>query len=138
MTRLFLSLYLFIVITLVVLSALLNHVFFNDETARADREVSTQVIELAEMAWSNEELQSLASGKTLRLFDPQKGNQMYRRINADQLLEITFVEEPVSDNKYLLYSGIFFVALGIFIALWAWPLWRDLQLLKQATKTLDS
>lgn len=138
MTRLFLSLYLFIVVTLVVLSALLNHLFFDDTSARADNDVSTQVIELAEMAWSEEDLQSLTNGKTLTLYDPEMGNQMYTLVNANQLLEITIVEAPVNDNQYMLYSGIFFVVLGIFIALWAWPLWRDLQLLKQATKKIDS
>jgi len=138
MTRLFLSLYLFIVVTLVVLSALLNHVFFDQDSARTDRSVSTQIITLAEMAWTEEDLQSLKNGETLSLYDPEMGNQMYKLINQNQLLEITVIEEPVNDNQYVLYSGIFFVVLGVFIALWTWPLWRDLQLLKQATKKIDS
>lgn len=137
MTRLFLSLYVFIVITLVVLSALLNHLFFSDDTSYADNVVSTQIIGLADMAWSEADLTLLSEGKTLRLYDPQKGNQMYRLINHNQLVEITLNKEPENDNQYILYSGIFFVALGILIALWTWPLWRDLQRLKQATKTID-
>ena len=138
MTRLFLSLYLFIVVTLIVLSALLNQVFFSDnEASYADNKVSTQIVELAEMAWSKDDLKLLADGKTLRLYDPQKGNQMYRLIKPNQVLEITLAQEPVNGKQYILYSGIFFVALGILIALWAWPLWRDLQRLKQATKAID-
>ena len=93
MTRLFLSLYLFIVVTLVVLSALLNQVFFNQEFADNSKEISTQIIDIAELAWSENELQSLANGDTLSLYDPTLGTQTYTLLNDKQLLEITFAEK---------------------------------------------
>lgn len=137
MTRLFLSLYLFIAVTLVVLSALLNQVFFEDSASKNTDKVTSSFVDIADMAWTEDDLQRLQQGETLNLFGPKNSRQLYTQIDDNRLLEITIVEKTISDNQTILYSAAFFVALGVLIALWAWPLWRDLQALKRATKSID-
>ncbi|MDO6692931.1 ATP-binding protein [Aliiglaciecola sp. 3_MG-2023] len=155
MTRLFLSLYIFIALSLVALSALLNHVFFNDDAInqsdallinsltalhqrggiRADdldnKLFSLRTLNTSDMAWNDEELAILEKQLPVVLFDNQKGTQIYFQSPGEILLEITLLSSQTSNSKYLLYSGLFFFLLAGVIALWLWPLWKDLLKLKQ-------
>lgn len=160
MTRLFLSLYLFIAVTLVVLSGLLNYVFFNDDidnqtspliqlvsalhqqsplTAQQALQfgLSARQIDTADMAWSKAELNQLQNGEAISLFDKQAGNQLYLQIEPGHLLEVNLATKSPSVYHNFLYSSLFYLLLAGLIALWVWPVWRDLQTLKRAAKVID-
>ncbi|MDO6712013.1 MULTISPECIES: ATP-binding protein [Aliiglaciecola] len=155
MTRLFLSLYLFIALSLVALSALLNHVFFNDDALNQgdaaivdaltalhqrggisandlDKQIfSVSTLNTADMAWNSEELAKLQQKLPVVLFDRQNGTQIYFLTPPSKLIEISLLHNQTSTSKYVLYSGLFFFLLAGLIALWLWPLWKDLLQLKQ-------
>ncbi|MEP4888426.1 MAG: ATP-binding protein [Aliiglaciecola sp.] len=155
MTRLFLSLYIFIALSLIALSALLNHVFFNDDAVNQsdaalinsltvlqqrggitakdlDKSLfSVKTLNMGDMAWNAEELAKLEKQLPIVLFDDQNGTQIYFQSTDAKLLEITLLHNQTSSSKYLLYSGLFFFLLAGLIALWLWPLWKDLLQLKQ-------
>ncbi|GAC15412.1 ATP-binding protein [Aliiglaciecola lipolytica] len=160
MTRLFLSLYLFIALSLVLLSALLNHVFFSDELlnqnegavvssltlvhqqqgiipSQLDSDLfAVRQLSMADMTWNPDELNKLRRKLPIVLFDNQSGPQIYFQTSDSELLEITLLNKIESDSKYVIYSGLFFFLLAGLIALWLWPLWRDLQQLKQAASSI--
>lgn len=160
MTRLFLSLYLFIALSLVLLSGLLNHVFFQNDDDNFDKQnlvslltrmhqageldsqllgsefFSIQYLSPSDMTFSQEEYIKLKEKKGVVLFDEHNATQVYFLTMPTQLIEITLLEQNNKKANYFLYSGAFFALLAGLIALWLWPLWKDLQRLKQAVSTI--
>lgn len=161
MTRLFLSLYVFIVLSLVVLSALLNQIFFSEESLGQEQQaivslltdlnmgqqlspdqidtdlMQVRILNMADMAWRDDERTLLNQGKPIVLFDTTMGTQVYFNYAKNQLIEVTLPTNLEQDSAYYLYSGVFFAVLAALIALWLWPLWSDLQRLKQAAIDID-
>jgi len=158
MTRLFLSLYAFIAITLVVLSAVLNYVFFADSvqapahkhllnTLSAIQQSSglnDTVLEKSglvyrkvlyfDMPWSPKDTYDLEAGQGLVLFDESSKGQVYFKIDNRTLYEIDLPDPTQEQGNFYWYSAVFFALLALGTAIWVWPLWRDLQSLKQAAK----
>ena len=160
MTRLFISFYVFIALALVGLSAALEPLFYDNEDplpAEAKRLISTleatgvdgqaraaimadvnpepRVIPLASLALSANSKKQLADGKVVSLYY-QDSVQLYALADPDSLYEITYDITPASPNVTL-YSMAFFVSLAILLALWIWPLWRDLSAITRGLKTVN-
>ncbi|MFT6087824.1 MAG: two-component system OmpR family sensor kinase [Glaciecola sp.] len=161
MTRLFLSLYAFIAITLVVLSAVLNHVFFADTSTEPAhnhlvkalsaihqtiglRDEQIDAIGLpykkalyADMPWSADDKAQLDTQHAVVLYTADNNGQVYFKINDQLLYEIYLPKLSQDQDNYYWYSALFFGLLALGTAIWVWPLWRDLQAIKQATKQSD-
>jgi two-component system OmpR family sensor kinase len=160
MTRLFLSLYAFIAITLVLLSAVLNYFFSNHqddipyqhlvstltalhEQSKLDEKLLDSIglnwrkTDIANIPWSEADQRTLAATQPVLLYDSQGNAQMYLQINDQTLFELDL---PATDSKrdsFYWYSASFFLLLALGIAIWVRPLWRDLQALKRAAKQTD-
>lgn len=155
MAKLFVSLYVFITLALVGLSAGLESLFFNTEAKpqasnflqfiraiqQQDRDlqvlldqtdIAYRLLNLSDIAWPADSLIKLQQGEALSLYDANLGEQIYVAHNKQQLLEITLNEPLASQTLFILYRTVFFVLLGGLIALWIWPLWRDLEALKKS------
>ncbi len=161
MARLFISLYLFIAATLIGLSAVLENVFvsapyqhsremevlvnlFQGSPRQTDSiielshaaQLPTQILALNSIGWQQHEKEKLANGEVIILFDQEVGPQLYIQTTDDKLIEVTVGEKRHQQPPLLFYSGIFFILLGALLAIWVWPLWRDLIKLKKAAETL--
>jgi two-component system OmpR family sensor kinase len=154
MARLFISLYLFIALSLVALNAGLERIFFTQsETSHTQLlgpvfEAAKQhnvdmlsfiqslggthkTLSLGDIAWSDSDLDKLHNGHAIVLSDSSVKEQIYILDDKIQLLEISLPINRPDSGKFLLYSIIFFLLLGGVIAFWIWPLWRDLSHLEQ-------
>lgn len=151
MTRLFLSLYAFITITLIVLSAVLEHVFFDDSEQTTVQQhlvksiislhkaghldiaqintlgLQGRVIPLRDIPWTQSDLIKLTNKEPVVLFDNNGGTKQYIKVNQHTLIEIDLPSTVIQQPRVYWYSILFFVLLAIGIAIWLWPLWRDLQ-----------
>lgn len=159
MARLFISLYLFITLSLIGLSAGLERILFDSDDlhtnshyqqilqAAANQHInilplvqalnlSTNTILISDMAWPNKDQQALAQGKILKLVDLTLGEQLYFQIDNEQLLEISLPNTHQDNQQFFIYSSVFFLLLGGVIALWIWPLWRDLSALQRNVSQL--
>lgn len=161
MARLFASLYLFITLALIGLSAGLERIFIDAaqpqnmrseaiihllEAAKKqelnllklaiDSGFKVQVLSLNDIAWPTSSAHQLAGQKALVLHDTELGEQIFLALDKDRVLQLTFSAQTIEASTFFLYSGLFFVLLGFLIALWVWPLWRDLTALKQSVDTL--
>jgi two-component system OmpR family sensor kinase len=159
MARLFISLYLFIVLSLVGLSAGLERIFFTQsetsnnqllgpvfEAAKQQNIDIPQFINtlggthklrsLGDIAWSESDLIKLNNGQAIVLSDSSVTEQIYILNNTVQLLEISLPINRPDSRKFLLYSIIFFLLLGGVIAFWIWPLWRDLSNLERTVSNI--
>ena len=148
MARLFISLYLFIALSLVALSAGLERIFFTQsstsntqllgpvfEAAKLQSVDMPSFIqslggtyetqELGDIAWSDSDLKKLHNGQAIVLSDSNVTEQIYIFDNKSQLLEISLSIDSPDSGQFLLYSVLFFLLLGAVIAFWIWPLWRD-------------
>ena len=160
MTRLFLSLYAFIAISLVVLSAGLDRVFFNqhvmlshsqqawidifeakqsapDELIALLSQTPFTVIEtnLEKIAVAESLYQQLIEGHIVHGFSQQLWH-IYIPVENGKLLDIRLQQPSDTANTWWLYSGVFFILLGAVIAIWMYPLWRDLRQLIKTTGDL--
>ena len=160
MTRLFLSLYAFIAISLVVLSAGLDRVFFNqhvmlthsqqawidifeakqsapDELIALLSQTPFTVIEtnLEKIAVADSLYQQLIEGHIVHGFSQQLWH-IYIPVENGKLLDIRLQQPSDTANTWWLYSGVFFILLGAVIAIWMYPLWRDLRQLIKTTGDL--
>ncbi|MEH6709964.1 MAG: ATP-binding protein [Paraglaciecola polaris] len=157
MARLFISLYVFIVLALVGLSAGLERLFspasqgpaqhvstiitLFDSAHAAHLDIRTladntglpyKVVPLTSIGWSTQSAEQLALGKSVLLYDEHLGEQLYIPLDKQTILELNISAQKADNQSLLLYSTIFFVLLGALIALWLWPLWRDLNQLKRS------
>jgi two-component system OmpR family sensor kinase len=154
MARLFISLYLFIALSLVGLSAGLESIFFT-QSGTSNTQLLGPVFEavkqqgvdmpsfiqslggtyntrtLGDIAWSDSNLKKLHNGQAIVLSDPNITEQIYILDNKTQLLEISLPINRPDSGRFLLYSVLFFLLLGGVIAFWIWPLWRDLSNLEK-------
>jgi two-component system OmpR family sensor kinase len=161
MTRLFLSLYAFITIMLILLSAVLNYFFLEinqdesphqylvntltvlHEQSRLDQKQLDQIglnwreIDIGNTPWSAADQLTLAAKQPVLLYDSQSKAQVYLQINEDTLYEIDLPSNVAQQEGFYWYSASFFVLLALGTAVWLWPLWRDLQLLQSAAKQTD-
>ena len=162
MARLFVSLYLLIALGIVGLSAVLEQIFFDNENQipRSQEQVISLIEALnttddgpknwltraaiqfntlnpKDIAWLEEEQTSLTSGKAVSLFDNSQGHQVYILTRKNELLEVNLAPTTESPPSFLLYSSVFFILLAGLLAIWVWPLWRDLTRLKGAANNLQ-
>lgn len=163
MTRLFLSLYLFIAISLVILSAGLERVFFTQSAATlsnaqqawintfesyqsspdllktlldsANFEVNST--QLSDITASESIHQQLSDGLIVYGFSGDVW-QVYIPIENDNALDVRMPQPVDTTSNWWLYSGVFFVLLGVLIAIWIYPLWRDLRKLIKTTGDLHA
>jgi two-component system OmpR family sensor kinase len=159
MARLFISLYLFIALSLVGLSAGLERIFFTQsETSKAQflspvfEAAKQQGVKmpifidslggtyktrlLADIAWSDSDLKKLHNGQTIVLSDSSVNEQIYILDDKMQLLEVSPPIKGADSGRFLLYSVLFFLSLGGVIAFWIWPLWRDLSNLEKTVSNV--
>lgn len=160
MGRLFVSLYLFIVLSLVGLAAILDKAFLETDdqldpwvaaTAAYIAEhqhepaqlkshlqsfgLTAEALDMDSIAWPTDMAEQLRQGLPIVLYDEQVGQQLYVLNNRGELLQIYHPDSHTKLNVWL-YSGLFFGLLGILLSLWIWPLWRDLSRLKDASNSL--
>jgi two-component system OmpR family sensor kinase len=155
--RLFISLYLFITIALIGLSAGLEQFFdisTDPENAKSlaliavleeaqkqqldllklghASQLDLEVLFVDDIAWPDATKNKLSNRQAVILHDPELGEQIFIALNDSQIMQLTLASQADESPSFFLYSGIFFILLGLLIALWIWPLWRDLTALKQS------
>lgn len=157
MIRLFLSLYLFLVVALVGLSALLESIIFENysdsaETHRlavavAKLHSDQQVIEFSqqtqlslntflpnELALPETQKSLLESQGFFLAFNEDGKHFIY--VQPEQNILQLVVPPPNPPEHFFLYSASFFSILAVLIALWTYPLWRDIRRLEKASTSL--
>ena len=160
MGRLFVSLYLFIVLSLVGLAAVLDKVFLETDSQLDPWVAATagfvaahlhepeqlnshlqsfgltaDLLDMDSIAWPPDMAAQLRQGQPIVLYDKQVGQQLYVLNAQGELLQIYHPGGRPTLNVWL-YSGLFFGLLAILLSLWIWPLWRDLSRLKDASNSL--
>ncbi len=162
MARLFISFYLFIAVSLVGLAALLNSIFFDDNDSHQQDQQAlisvlaalnqqdsrhllhgvntlqwpTEYMARSELALPPQQAVQLQQQGFLLLHDAQSRRYVYFVLPEQQLLRLE-LPEVKNESSLWLYSSVFFLVLGALIAMWLWPLWRDLTALKVAAASLQ-
>lgn len=96
--------------------------------------ITARQTNIANTPWNEADQRALAANKAVILYNSNSNAQMYLPIDEYTLLEIDLPIATHQQENFYGYSASFFVLLALGIALWVWPLWRDLQSLKRAAK----
>lgn len=160
MTRLFLSFYLFIAISLIGLSAILERLFFPPQPAQSSEQLmltqwlqanATDANLLAmlqkakfdvkqqaqnNIAWLPEQQNQLNQGELVTLYDDHQVHY-YLPIKNQQLLQISLPNQQTPNQHWVWYSILFYLIFGLLLAIWLWPLWRDLSLVRKRLASFD-
>ncbi|XOV79766.1 MAG: ATP-binding protein [Aestuariibacter sp.] len=159
MFRLFISLYIFLVVALVGLSALLENIIFDnfsgeqettqlaqalaqmqnpDSVAAFAMQADGQLAKLSPsaIALPQAQQQQLQAQRYFVTYSDDAKRHIYLLIN-EQLLHLTLAPNEPSE-KFFWYSLSFFTILAGLIALWTYPLWRDIRVLEQATTKIKA
>lgn len=160
MFKLFASLYLFVVISMVGLTALLENVLLPQHKELQEPTLTALAIALSQS--SPEKIPTIAqiSGAEvtqhksshlalpapiqhqfeengyLILYDSGSGPEIFINGGQEQLFKIVYPNEP--DTPVWLFSSLFFIMLGLALAFWTWPLWRDIQALESNVKAVNA
>lgn len=161
MTRLFLSLYAFITITLVVLSAVLGYIFLDEPQNDPNQQqliktltwlykehaldpqqlkkigLNARYLNTSDLPWTPQDKAIFNQQKAVILFSNNDNALMYLAANNKILLEISLPTAKHQEPSLFWYTVLFFMLLAIGVAIWLWPLWRDLTTLKVAAKQTD-
>ncbi|MDF2177903.1 ATP-binding protein [Aliiglaciecola sp. CAU 1673] len=160
MARLFISFYLFIVLSLVGLAAILDELLLepearsdpwmlasahlirphlNDQQALTERlrqsGLKAQWLKKGSIAWPASLQRELEAGEPVALFDQSEGQQLFLRGQDGRLLQVSVRDYSPGINLWL-YSSLFFASLAVLLSLWIWPMWRDLSKLRNAANSL--
>lgn len=150
MTRLFVSFYLFVAISLFLISSALELILPNERNSETkETEVIQSILSLAAsnkallvdrltkinadfeikpigaVGWSPEENKALINEKVITLYD-EEAKYIYAPIGNDELVSLKLPYERISIPYQIIYLFVFLVLLGLAMAVWLWPLWRDL------------
>lgn len=100
----------------------------------AQLNLTLQNLEPNAIAWSAAEQAALDRGQLVPLFS---GNMVYfyqLQLQPEQLLQFGPVEIEVNNHQGYLFTLLFFALLAVAVALWLWPLARDIQQLQRQLK----
>lgn len=157
MTRLFLSLYVFIALSLVLLSAALEPLFFSQSDAlnptqkallttfeqlRVQPQALSSFLQKADLKFTKSKLTELALGNSI--VEQINDDLMVQGFTRDywliylplpdgDIITVKIPQQTESRSQWWLFSALFFVLLALLIAIWIYPLWRDLTRLIKAT-----
>lgn len=162
MGRLFFSLYFFIVLSLVLLTTGLESLVFSTKASLSDvqqgwlnlitsrqnrpdqlkallKQGNIQFVEqpISNLATSEQISRQLNSGYIISSFD----DEVWRLIvplDSDKVLSIEFKDDAYAGSSWWLYSSLFFVLLAGLIAIWIYPIYRDVSKLIDATKQVNN
>ncbi|MDC8831591.1 ATP-binding protein [Alteromonas gilva] len=160
MTRLFVSFYLFMAISLVLISSTLELVWPRAEPQEpaevalaeavlplAATDISTlqaklkrenipyELSNMASTAWSAKERQAFSEGRSVTLYS-DTARLIYAPLGNEELLVVTLPHSKLSTSYLLVYLSAFLLLLGVLLAVWLWPLWRDLSYLTRKVSHL--
>lgn len=159
MLRIFVSFYLFIVIALVGLSSLLDNLIFRAEPESPYLESLAHAISFIDSEQALERLSKdpLFSGTKIqkqqlaldveqqRRFQQQGyilsyGSNdtpyIYIELDEQHYLQVRVSPAERAPNQLLWYRIIFFTLLAMLVALWTWPIWRDIKKLEKAARSV--
>lgn len=91
--------------------------------------LSLQLLPLSAIDWSPIEHEALGRGQLVPLFGTDSV-YFYQQI-GEQLLQFGPVEVEVPSNYTYLFTLLFFLLLGVALAVWLWPIARDIQHLQR-------
>ncbi|WP_306523304.1 ATP-binding protein [Rheinheimera sp.] len=109
----------------------LNQPDTNAEQIADQLNLTLQNMPIDAIAWSEPEQQALVRGQLVPLFS---GNMVYfyqHSQDEKQLLQFGPVEIDASSHQGYFFTLLFFALLAIAVALWLWPLARDIQQLQR-------
>ena len=174
MFRIFISYYLFIVVALIGLSALLDTLLLDKEpendylnllahsvsvlselqshddstTAQAATTqtalqalnkhpaLQASLINASDLVFSPSQTTQLHRDGYLLTFGEQGQSYVYSPIKSGQLLQLQILLDSPSSELFLWYRLAFFAALALLVALWSWPLWRDIKKLEHSARSV--
>ncbi len=116
------------------LASQLNQPDASAEQIAGQLDLPLQILAINAIAWSEPEQQALSRGQLVPLFS---GNAVYfYRHSHDEQLLLQFgpVEIEASSHQGYFFTLLFFALLAIAVALWLWPLARDIQQLQRQLK----
>jgi len=116
------------------LASQLNQPDASAEQIASQLQLPLQHLAINAIAWSEPEQQALSRGQLVPLFS---GNTVYfYRLSHDeqQLLQFGPVEIEAGSHQGYFFTLLFFALLAIAVALWLWPLARDIQQLQRQLK----
>jgi len=161
MGKLFASLYIYIVVSLFVVSGVIEqlwpydesqqHVFLDDEfgqslwllsqtpngLAKLKEHYNSLVISRADLALPQEQLAQLNSQHYLYLYDKQQRVVWYITLNDNELLQVGPIglDPPVTTSVWPYV--LLLIIVGIPVGLWSFLLWRDFSKLRNACKAVE-
>lgn len=159
MFKLFASLYLFVVIALIGLTALMENVILpqqqqmQEPTLKAlgsvlSRQAPSAIVDMAiqsgatvqeiatmQFALPEEQQQLLDEQGYIILYDAELGAELYFKGQKQQLLQVIYPTEQ--EHNITLYGLLFFVLMGLALAIWTWPLWRDIRILERTVSKVN-
>ncbi len=104
------------------------------EQIASQLQLPLQHLAINAIAWSEPEQQALSRGQLVPLFS---GNTVYfyrHSHDEQQLLQFGPVEIEAGSHQGYFFTLLFFALLAIAVALWLWPLARDIQQLQHQLK----
>lgn len=162
MARLFISFYLFVTLSLVMISTLLDAVWPEDsleptqeaqllthalaslenklavlEPFLTDNNVTYRIVPKSSIAWQEAELNDLAQGRVVNLYS-ESTHFLYAPIDQENLMVIALSQTEQASPYLFAYIGVFLLLLGCALAFWLWPLWRDLRQLTLAVGDFEN
>lgn len=160
MTRLFVSFYLFMAVSLVLISSTLELIWpGEDYRESADMVLAKALLPLAledqnqllaklrqagidyelkdsaAINWSATEKADLAAGLPVTLYT-DTARFIYMPASENRLIVLSLPFTEVSRPYLLIYLSAFLLLLGVMLAIWLWPLWRDLAYLTRKVNHL--
>ncbi|HCB17081.1 MAG TPA: two-component sensor histidine kinase [Alteromonas sp.] len=160
MTRLFVSFYLFMAVSLVLISSTLELIWpGEDYRESADMVLAKALLPLAledqnqlleklrqagidyklkdsaAINWSAAEQADLEAGLPVTLYT-DTARFIYIPASERRLIVLSLPFTEVSRPYLLIYLSAFLLLLGVMLAIWLWPLWRDLAYLTRKVNHL--
>lgn len=88
-----------------------------------------QQLSTGSIAWSAAEQNALAKGRLVPLFGQEQ--VYFYQLAGEQLLQFGPVEVEVPTRNTYIFTLLFFVLIGVAVAIWLWPVARDIQQLQR-------
>jgi two-component system, OmpR family, sensor kinase len=160
MGKLFISLYVYIIVSLFIVSGVIEQLWPYEESQQAhfldnqfgqslwllsqtsdgleklQQHFSSQIIAPRDLMLPAEQQTQLAKNHYLPLYDNQQRVVWYVQLNAEQLLQVGPIGGAVKSSNSVLAYLLLLIIVGIPVGLWSFLLWRDFAKLRHACEAV--
>lgn len=100
-------------------------------------DLMVEIIPVSEMYFNLEQTNTLNNGGFIIAYSQDDQPFIYSKLDSNDVVRVSVTSNQRAKEGFIWYRIAFFTALALLVALWSWPIWRDIKKLERGAKSVQ-